>query len=162
MCNAAGQTFTVRFQQSETDQPLVIEFSELPDLLLSQTSSTPVSQSVHKLATAQTSSVSAFVDDVAAALKITRPTRITKSGSIYMADFGVEWFTFEQMSALFSCSIVIDIELTSQAVFVTFSNPLGQSKTSLRVIKQRKPHLFQSKKIASSNAKKSTRRKTTK
>jgi len=158
ICNRAGQTFTIRFSDTTTDQPLVIEFSELPDILLSH-SSTPVSQSAHKLATAQTTSVTAFVQDVAAAISTTRDPILTKSGSIHMADFGVEWFTFEQMTALFACTIVIDIEITSQSVFVTFSNPLAQSQTSLRVIKQRKPHLFQAKKINASTAKKSSRRK---
>ena len=157
ICFGAAQTFTIRFVK-EAETPLTIDFSELPDTLLPTSASTPVSQSVHALSAARTTSIQTFVDDLSAALKTTRPAVVSVSGAIVMAELFPEWFTLEQMAALARSSLVTEVEVAASSLFVTFSSPAAQSQTSLRVLKQRRPEVFTAKRKKSSLCKSSQRR----
>ena len=76
-----------------------------------------------------------FQQDVQEAFGIST-SNLNHSGSTYLLECTPEWFTYEQMCVLGRHPLVIDVEITSRALYIQFVQNKTDSASSLRTCRR--------------------------
>ena len=116
MCARGSQTFSIFLDNTGKERALKLNFTSL-DVGTSEGS--PIAKSVEKLHQLRMSP-DEFEEDVRAALGVSTSS-LVRSGRTYMLSCSPDWITFEQMSCIARHPLVLDVEVTSNSLYIQFA-----------------------------------------